>query len=193
MARNRRFSSHRARDNRHSDYTKPLPRLTEDDLYDRIRATENPLVLILDGVEDPHNLGACLRSADAAGVVAVIAPRKHTASVTDTVRSIAVGGAEHVPFVQVTNLANALETLREIGLKLVATSDTAQEALFAVDLRGPLGIVMGSEATGIRRLTSEKCDHLVYLPMQGTVDCLNLSVATGVCLFEAVRQRLSTS
>ena len=189
MARNKRPTSHRARENRHSNYIKPLPRLSEDELYDLVRETDNPLVLILDGIEDPHNLGACMRSADAAGVVAVIAPRKHTVSITDTVRSIAVGGAEHIPFVQVTNLAKSLDTLCDIGLKLVGTSDAATESLYAVDLSGPVGIVMGSEATGIRRLTSEKCDHLVFLPMQGSVDCLNLSVATGVCLFEVVRQR----
>jgi len=167
-----------------------LPRLSEDELYDRVASLDNPLLLILDGVEDPHNLGACLRSADAAGVFAVIAPKRRAASVTETVRRISAGGAEHVPFVQVVNLARAMERLADIGFKLVGTADGAKQSLYDTDLSGPLAIVMGAEEKGMRRLTTERCDTLVYIPMAGSVECLNVSVATAVCLFEAVRRRM---
>ncbi len=166
-----------------------MPRLTEDELYGHLETLENPLVLILDGVEDPHNLGACLRSASAAGAGAVIAPKHHAVAITDTVRRIASGAAESIPFIQVTNLARAMRTLKDLGLVLVGTADKGDQSLYDLDLRGPIGIVMGAEGKGIRRLTAEHCDHLVRIPMTGPVECLNVSVATGVCLFEAVRQR----
>ena len=149
-----------------------------------------PLLLILDGVQDPHNLGACLRSADAAGVHAVIAPKDRSAGLTPTACKIASGAAESVPFVQVTNLARTLKWLREeAGVWLVGTAGEAETTLYQADLSGPLGIVMGGEEKGMRRLTREGCDLLVSLPMAGAVESLNVSVATGVALFEAVRQR----
>jgi len=148
-----------------------------------------PLVLVLDGVTDPHNLGACLRSADAAGVDAVIAPKDNSAGISPVVRKVACGAAETVPFIVVTNLARTLRELQNKGLWLVGTAGDAVQSLYASDLRGPLGLVMGAEEKGMRRLTRECCDLLVNLPMAGTVSSLNVSVAAGVCLFEAVRQR----
>lgn len=150
---------------------------------------EPPFLLILDGVQDPHNLGACLRTADAAGVHAVIAPKDRAVSITDTVVQVASGAAENVPFIQVTNLARIMEELKEKGIWFVGTSDQSKESIYQIDLRGPLCVVLGAEGKGMRRLTSENCDFLSYIPMQGSVDCLNVSVACGVCLFEAVRQR----
>ncbi len=158
-------------------------------LSDLVDATANPLLLILDGVQDPGNLGACLRTADGAGVTAVVIPRHRAAPLNDTVRKVACGAAETVPVVQVTNLARALEALRDLGVRLIGTSDRGEGSLFDADLTGPLGIVMGGEARGLRRLTREGCDQLVALPMAGAVSSLNVSVATGICLYEAVRQR----
>ena len=150
---------------------------------------EPPLLLILDGVTDPHNLGACLRSADGAGVHAVIAPKDKACSLTGTVRKVASGAAESVPFVQVTNLARSLGKLKERGIWLVGTTGEASQSLYETDLKGPLGIVMGAEGQGMRRLTAEACDFLVKLPMLGQVESLNVSVTTGICLYEALRQR----
>lgn len=148
-----------------------------------------PLLLVLDGVQDPHNLGACLRSADAAGVQAVILPRDNAAPLTPVVRKVASGAAEAVAIFRVTNLARTLEMLKEAGVWLVGAAGEADKDLYEVDLRGPLAIVLGAEEAGMRRLTREKCDFLVRIPMAGTVESLNVSVATGICLFEAVRQR----
>jgi 23S rRNA (guanosine2251-2'-O)-methyltransferase len=148
-----------------------------------------PLLLVLDGVQDPHNLGACLRSADAAGVAAVIVPRDRAAGMTPVVRKVAAGAAETVPLVAVVNLARTLRQLKERGIWLVGTDDTAGKGLYEADLKGPLALVMGSEGEGLRRLTRECCDLLVSIPMAGAVESLNVSVATGVVLFEAVRQR----
>ena len=148
-----------------------------------------PLLLVLDGVTDPHNLGACLRSADAAGVDAVIVPRDKSADLTATARKVACGAAEVVPFVRVTNLSRALEALKERGIWLFGTAGEAEGMLYDSDLAGPLAIVMGAEGAGLRRLTREACDYLVKLPMAGSVSSLNVSVATGICLFEVVRQR----
>lgn len=148
-----------------------------------------PLLLVLDGVQDPHNLGACLRSADAAGVAAVIVPRDRAAGMTPVVRKVAAGAAETVPLVAVVNLARTLRQLKERGIWLVGTDDTADKGLYESDLKGPLALVMGSEGEGLRRLTRECCDLLVSIPMAGAVESLNVSVATGVVLFEAVRQR----
>lgn len=151
------------------------------------------LLLVLDGVTDPHNLGACLRSADAAGVAAVIVPRDRAAGLTPVVRKVAAGAAESVPLVPVVNLARTLRELRERGLWLVGTTDDAQRTIYDVDLTGPTVLVLGSEGEGMRRLTREACDDLVSIPMAGAVESLNVSVATGVALFEAVRQRRSLS
>jgi 23S rRNA (guanosine2251-2'-O)-methyltransferase len=152
-------------------------------------AGATPLLLVLDGVQDPHNLGACLRSADAAGVAAVIAPRDRAAGLTPVVRKVAAGAAETVPFVAVVNLARTLRELKQRGVWLVGTDDSADKSLHDADLTGPLALVMGSEGEGMRRLTRECCDQLVSIPMAGAVESLNVSVATGVVLFEAVRQR----
>ncbi len=148
-----------------------------------------PLLLILDGITDPHNLGACLRSADAAGADAVIAPKDKAAGLTPVAAKVASGAAESVPFVQVTNLARALNQLKAAGVWLVGTADDAAVSLFDTDLRGPLALVLGSEGSGMRRLTRERCDLLVSLPMRGRVESLNVSVAAGVCLYETLRQR----
>lgn len=182
-----------AGNNRHqgivAEYFK-LKSYTENDLYDLLDALEEtPFLLVLDGVTDPHNLGACLRTAEGAGVHAVIAPKDNAASITPTVRKVASGAAEVVPFIAVTNLARTLDTLKERGIWLTGTSDKAKQTIYQADLKGPVAIVMGAEGAGIRRLTEERCDFLVSIPMKGQVSSLNVSVATGVCLFEALRQR----
>jgi 23S rRNA (guanosine2251-2'-O)-methyltransferase len=151
--------------------------------------TAPALLLVLDGVTDPHNLGACLRSADAAGVAAVIVPRDRAAGLTPVVRKVAAGAAEVLPLVQVINLARTLRELKERGIWLVGTADDAPRTLYDVDLRRPTALVLGAEGLGLRRLTRETCDELVSIPMAGAVESLNVSVATGVALFEAVRQR----
>jgi 23S rRNA (guanosine2251-2'-O)-methyltransferase len=161
----------------------------EADLKQLIERAEKPLLLILDGVTDPHNLGACLRSADAAGADVVIAPKDNAASLTPVVRKVACGAAEVVPFVQVTNLARTLRDLKEWGVWIVGTAGDADTLIYDQDLSGPSAIAMGAEGSGLRRLTREHCDFLVKLPMAGSVSSLNVSVATGICLFEAVRQR----
>ena len=148
-----------------------------------------PLLLVLDGVTDPHNLGACLRSADAAGAQAVIIPRDRSASLSPTVRKVACGAAETVPLVAVTNLSRTLKQLQQRGLWVVGTAGEAEQLLYDIDLKVPSVIVMGAEGTGMRRLTREHCDYLAKLPMAGTVSSLNVSVTAGICLFEAVRQR----
>ncbi|CAK0759879.1 23S rRNA 2'-O-ribose G2251 methyltransferase [Gammaproteobacteria bacterium] len=164
--------------------------LTEDDLPALLGTLQEPaFLLVLDGVQDPHNLGACLRNADAAGVHAVIAPRDRAAGLTPAVRKVASGAAEVVPFVQVTNLARALRTLKENGMWLVGADGNASQSLYEVSLTGPLVLVMGTEGRGLRRLSAELCDFLVHIPMLGTVESLNVSVASGICLFEALRQR----
>lgn len=179
------------RKSKHVDRTKSVYVKSEDDLYRILDRLEVPaFLLILDGIQDPHNLGACLRTADAAGVHAVIAPKDRAVSITNTVIEIASGGAENVPFIQVTNLARLMDDLKEKGIWFVGTTDHARDSLYDIDLRGPIGIVVGAEGKGIRHLTEEKCDFLAYIPMSGSVECLNVSVATGVCLFEAVRQRV---
>ena len=147
------------------------------------------LLLILDGVQDPHNLGACIRTAEAAGVDAVIVPRHGAAGLGPTVSKVAAGAAESLPFAAVTNLGKALRWLSDYGVWLVGTSDGAKKTLFEADLDKPLALVMGGEHGGLTRQTADRCDELVRLPMQGNVESLNVSVATGVCLYEAVRQR----
>ena len=154
-----------------------------------LKDKKNPLLLILDEIQDPHNLGACLRTADAAGVDAVIVPKDRAVSLTETVRKIACGAAENIMFIQATNIASVMRKLKELGIWIVGTSDRADRSLYQVDMKGGTAIVIGSEAKGMRKLTTDLCDFLVSIPMSGKVECLNASVATGVCLFEAVRQR----
>jgi 23S rRNA (guanosine2251-2'-O)-methyltransferase len=181
---------HKARENRHvREVEETTPSLDEEDLYALLADKMDAFVLILDCVQDPHNLGAILRTADGAGVHAVIAPKDKAVGITDTVRRVSVGASDHVPFVQVTNLARTMEKLKAAGLWLVGTSDRAEKTLYQLDLKGPLGLVLGAEEKGMRRLTEENCDFLASIPMAGKVACLNVSVATGVCLYEAIRQR----
>ncbi|MGE0113896.1 MAG: 23S rRNA (guanosine(2251)-2'-O)-methyltransferase RlmB [Steroidobacteraceae bacterium] len=161
-----------------------------DELLDQAGAA--PFILVLDGVTDPHNLGACLRTADAAGVHAVIVPRDRAAGLSPVVRKVAAGAAETVPLIQVVNLARTLRWLKERGLWIVGTDDQAPTALHSAKLNGPLAVVMGAEGDGMRRLTKEHCDLLVNIPMLGVVESLNVSVATGVMLYEVVRQRAAT-
>ncbi|MFB1011219.1 MAG: 23S rRNA (guanosine(2251)-2'-O)-methyltransferase RlmB [Thiopseudomonas sp.] len=158
-----------------------------DELLDR--TAEPPLLLVLDGVTDPHNLGACLRTADAAGVHAVIIPKDKSATLNATVRKVACGAAEVVPLVAVTNLSRTLQKLQQKGIWIAGTAGEAEASIYQQDLSGPLALVMGAEGKGMRRLTREHCDYLVKLPMLGSVSSLNVSVATGVCLFEIRRQR----
>ena len=158
-----------------------------EELLDRSEGV--PLLLVLDGVTDPHNLGACLRTADAAGALAVIVPKDKSATLNATVRKVACGAAEVIPLVAVTNLARTLEKLQQRGLWLVGTAGEAEQELYQQDMTGPTVLVMGAEGKGMRRRTREPGDCLVRLPMAGSVSSLNVSVAAGVCLFEAVRQR----
>lgn len=146
-------------------------------------------LLVLDGVTDPHNLGACLRTAEAAGVQAVIAPKDNSASLNDTARKVACGAAEVLPYISVTNLSRTLKALQEKGVWIIGTAGEADSGVYQGDLTGPMALVMGAEGKGMRRLTRECCDSLINIPMAGEVSSLNVSVATGVCLFEAVRQR----
>ncbi len=173
---------------------RPLAQWSEDALITALgaalgAASGEPLILALDGVQDPHKLGACLRTADAAGVHAVIVPRDRAAGLSPVVRKVAAGAAETVPLIQVTNLSRTLRWLKERGLWIVGTDDQAQTLLHTAKLDGPLAIVMGAEGDGMRRLTKENCDLLVNIPMRGVVESLNVSVATGVMLYEVVRQR----
>lgn len=168
---------------------KPNKLLSETDLKTLVNNTSKPLFLILDGVQDPHNFGACLRTADAAGVTAVIVPRDNAVGITPVVRKVASGAADSIPIVQVSNLARAMRDLQELGVWIVGTAADATQSIYEIDLSGPMAIVMGAEGTGMRQLTAKHCDFLVNLPMLGQVESLNVSVATGVCLFEAIRQR----
>jgi 23S rRNA (guanosine2251-2'-O)-methyltransferase len=152
-----------------------------------------PFLLILDGVQDPHNLGACLRSADAAGVDAVILPKDRSAPLNATARKVACGAAETVPVVRVTNLARTLRAIRDAGVWLYGAAGEAQQVLYDVDLSGPVALVLGGEGKGLRRLTREHCDALMAIPLAGSVSSLNVSVATGICLFEARRQRAAAA
>ena len=162
-----------------------------DDLLDAVEAEGRgpALLLVLDGITDPHNLGACLRVADGAGAHAVIAPKDHAVGVNATVSKVASGAAETVPYFMVTNLARTLNELKERDIRVVGTSDEAPASLYDADLRGPVALVLGAEGSGMRALTTRTCDTLVRLPMAGVVESLNVSVASGICLYEAVRQR----
>jgi 23S rRNA (guanosine2251-2'-O)-methyltransferase len=169
---------------------RPLKPWDEHDLTEALgRAPKDPLVLVLDGVTDPHNLGACLRTADAAGALAVVIPKDRAAGVDGVVRKVAAGAAEFVPVASVTNLARALEAIKEHGIWVVGTDGDAQKPIYAADFKRPLAVVLGAEGDGMRRLTREKCDFLVKIPMAGHVQSLNVSVAAGIALFEVLRQR----
>ncbi len=159
-----------------------------DDTLDAVDGA--PLLLVLDGITDPHNLGACLRVADGAGAHAVIAPKDHAVGVNATVAKVASGAADTVPYFMVTNLARTLNELKERDIRIIGTSDDARQSLYDLDLTGPIALVLGAEGSGMRQLTGKTCDALVRLPMAGAVESLNVSVASGVCLYEAVRQRL---
>jgi len=169
-----------------------------DELLENLEASQEqlpadartvPLLLVLDGVTDPHNLGACLRVADGAGAHAVIAPKDHAAGINATVAKVASGAAETVPYFMVTNLARTLNELKERNIWIVGTSDTATRTLYQTDLSRPVALVLGAEGAGMRQLTAKTCDELVQIPMCGAVESLNVSVASGICLYEAVRQR----
>ena len=161
-----------------------------DELLEGLEATGIvPLLLVLDGVTDPHNLGACLRVADGAGAQAVIAPKDHAAGINATVAKVASGAADTVPYFMVTNLARTLGELKERSIRVIGTSDDAENTIYQADLRGPTALVLGAEGTGMRQLTRKSCDELVRIPMAGAVESLNVSVASGVCLYEALRQR----
>ena len=162
----------------------------EDDLFDLIERTENPLILILEGVQDPHNLGACLRTASGADVTAVLAPVKGACGITPTVRDVSCGGADDVPFLKIKNIGLLLRKFIDHGIQLIGTSDRGNKSLYDLDLVKPTAVILGSEGWGIRKVTADRCDHLINIPMARTVDCLNVSVAAGVVLYEAVRQRL---
>ncbi|OGT42200.1 MAG: 23S rRNA (guanosine(2251)-2'-O)-methyltransferase RlmB [Gammaproteobacteria bacterium RIFCSPHIGHO2_12_FULL_40_19] len=169
---------------------KPLMAWSEQDLMDHVEnAKERVVLLVLDGVQDPHNLGACLRSANAFGVTAVVAPKDRAVALTEVVRKVSCGAAEQTPFIAVTNLNRALKELQKAGVWLVGLDSEATMGLTDIDLKGNIGIVMGGEGQGLRRLTREVCDYLAQIPMLGTVESLNVSVATGVALYETQRQR----
>ena len=161
-----------------------------DELLEGLEAAGTvPLLLVLDGITDPHNLGACLRVADGAGAHAVIAPKDHAAGINATVAKVASGAAETMPYFMVTNLARTLGELKERSIWITGTSDDAPKTVYEVDLRGPTALVLGAEGQGMRQLTRKTCDQLVSIPMRGAVESLNVSVASGVCLYEALRQR----
>ena len=170
---------------------KAAKQLNENDIDGILAQHESPLLLVLDGVTDPHNLGACLRNADAAGHAANIVPKDRSAPMNATVSKVACGAAEVVPLIRVTNLARTMRTLQEQGIWFVGTAGEATHDIYQAKLTGPLAIVMGAEGDGMRRLTRETCDDLIKIPMAGSVSSLNVSVASGICLFEAVRQRIA--
>ena len=172
---------------------RPLKPWDEETLIASLNAVPDPLLLVLDGVTDPHNLGACLRTADAAGAGAVILPKDRSASVDAVARKVAAGAAEFVPVVPVTNLARALGRLKQSGIWVVGTDGEAEQPLYAADLNRPLALVLGAEGEGMRRLTRDSCDFLVRIPMAGQVESLNVSVAAGIALFEAGRQRAAAA
>jgi 23S rRNA (guanosine2251-2'-O)-methyltransferase len=167
----------------------PQTRFNEDDLVGLVESNPQALILFLDEVQDPHNLGAILRSADATGVDAVVIPKNNAVGVNPTVRKVACGAADSVRLVVVTNLSRTMVQLQQAGLWLVGLAGETDQTLYQADFKGPVGLVMGAEGTGLRRLTREHCDQLVAIPMKGQVESLNVSVATGVALYEVLRQR----
>ena len=169
----------------------PAPIYQHKDLATLLQPLTNPpVVLVLDGIQDPHNLGACFRSADAAGVHAIVAPKDNAVSITPVVSKVASGAVETIPFVQVTNLVRAIEELKQLGLWIYGAAAEAEQTLYQTDFKVATALVLGAEGSGLRRLTKAHCDGLIKIPMQGSVSSLNVSVAAGICLFEVVRQRL---
>jgi 23S rRNA (guanosine2251-2'-O)-methyltransferase len=186
----RRFSKSLGRKT-HASPQPNISTLDEEEALEFVDSLEtDPFVLLLDQVQDPRNLGACLRSADGAGVDLVVIPSDRSAGLTEVVRHVAAGAAESLTLARARNLSRFMGRLKETGVRLAGTSDQAKESIFQSDLRGPLGLVVGAEGMGIRRLTADNCDFLVNIPMSGKVGCLNVSVAAGVCLFEVRRQRM---
>ena len=182
--------SRQKRTHRHTNFDAKLSVGNEDRLFSILdKLDKPPFLLILDCIQDPHNLGACLRTANAAGVDAVVAPKDRSVGLTDVVRRVACGAAEKTPFVLVTNLARTIKELQERNVWVVGTQLAVNRNLFESKLTGALALVVGSEGEGIRRLTADTCDELVSIPMTGSVESLNVSVAAGICMFEAVRQR----
>lgn len=171
---------------------KPAAVYSEQDLHSILKDISNPLILILDGVQDPHNLGACFRSADAAGVNLIIAPKDKSVGITPVVSKVASGAVETVPFLQVTNLVRVMEELKAMNIWLYGAAAEAEKTIYQTNFKGPAAIVLGAEGSGLRRLTREHCDALIKIPMLGAVESLNVSVATGIILFEVVRQRVSS-
>ncbi len=162
----------------------------EGDLEDVLNSLNGPaFILILDSVTDPHNLGACIRSADAAGVHAVVVPKDNSAPLNAIAKKVACGAAENVPLIQVTNLARTMKWLQNFGIWITGAAGEAEQTIYQTDFKGSIALAMGAEGSGLRRLTREHCDQLTKIPMQGSVSSLNVSVATGICLFEALRQR----
>lgn len=191
----RKALDNKAKDEQHQGIianVKAVPTYNEKDLDVIIAREDTPFLLVLDGITDPHNLGACLRSADAAGVHAIIVPKDKSAKLNGTARKVACGAAETVPLIQVTNLARTLREIKDAGVWVVGTAGETDTHVFDANLTGPMAIVMGAEGEGMRRLTREHCDVLVKIPMAGSVSSLNVSVATGICLFEVLRQRNAT-
>ena len=171
------------------DESKTLP--IENDLESIIEnVSGSPLILILDQIQDPHNLGACLRTAKAAGVHVVLAPKDNSVSITPVVKKVACGAAETLPYIQVTNLARTMKKLQDMGVWITGTALESDQTIYGIDYKGATAFVVGSEGSGMRRLVKEHCDYLVKIPMPGNMESLNASVATGICLFEVVRQRL---
>ena len=186
----RRFSKSLGRKT-HANPQASISTLNEEEALEFIESFDgDPFVLLLDQVQDPRNFGACLRSAAGAGVDLVVMPSDRSAGLTEVVRHVAAGAAESLTLARARNLSRFMNRLKEIGIKLVGTSDQAEGSIFESDLQGPIGLVAGAEGTGIRRLTADNCDLLANIPMSVKMDCLNVSVATGICLFEIRRQRI---
>ncbi len=186
----RRFSKSLGRKT-HANPQASISTLDEEEALEFIESFDgDPFVLLLDQVQDPRNFGACLRSAAGAGVDLVVMPTDRSAGLTEVVRHVAAGAAESLTLARARNLSRFMNRLKEIGIKLVGTSDQAERSIFESDLQGPIGLVVGAEGTGIRRLTADNCDLLANIPMSVKMDCLNVSVATGICLFEVRRQRI---
>ncbi len=186
----RRFSKSLGRKT-HANPQASISTLDEEEALEFIESFDgDPFVLLLDQVQDPRNFGACLRSAAGAGVDLVVMPTDRSAGLTEVVRHVAAGAEESLTLARARNLSRFMNRLKEIGIKLVGTSDQAERSIFESDLQGPIGLVVGAEGTGIRRLTADNCDLLANIPMSVKMDCLNVSVATGICLFEVRRQRI---
>ncbi len=179
------------RQNKHASTHVPVKTYDEYDIEDILSKVSKPFILVLDCVQDPHNLGACIRTANAVGAHLVIIPYDKASPITETVTKIACGAAHKTPIARVTNISRTLDLLHDLDICVIGTSDRTNTTIYEQDLNIPLALVLGAEGMGIRKLTGDKCDHIVKIPMHGDVECLNVSVATGVCLFEASRQRSS--